>query len=74
MTPASFWSWAGRFESYLVENPEDRFSHDEVQLIQALSYRKPWQVRKANYLGVGRWPQNTFYLSLKYDIELSNKK
>ena len=26
---ARFWSWAGRFESYLVENPEDRFSHDE---------------------------------------------
>ena len=24
---ARFWSWAGRFESYLVANPEDRFSH-----------------------------------------------
>ena len=22
---ASFFSWADRFESYLVENPEDRF-------------------------------------------------
>ena len=28
----NFWSWAGRFESYLVENPEDRFSRDEAQI------------------------------------------
>ena len=26
---ASLCSWAGQFESYLVENPEDRFSRDE---------------------------------------------
>ena len=32
MTLASFWSWAGQFESYLVENPEDRFSRDEAQV------------------------------------------
>ena len=25
---ASLYSWAGQFESYLVANPEDRFSHD----------------------------------------------
>ena len=25
-------SWAGRFESYLVENPKDRFSHDEARI------------------------------------------
>ena len=31
-TLASFWSWADQFESYLVENPEDRFSRDEAQL------------------------------------------
>ena len=30
---AGLCSWAGRFESYLVENPEDRFSRDEAQLI-----------------------------------------
>ena len=30
---ASLCSWAGRFESYLVENPEDRFSSDEPQLL-----------------------------------------
>ena len=35
MTPASFFSWAGRFESYLVEHPEDRFSHDEAQMIRS---------------------------------------
>ena len=28
---ASLCSWAGQFESYLVENPEDRFSRDEAQ-------------------------------------------
>ena len=32
MTYASFWSCAGRFESYLVENSKDRFSRDEAQL------------------------------------------
>ena len=30
---ASFCFCAGRFKSYLVENPEDRFSRDEAQLI-----------------------------------------
>ena len=29
---ASLCSWAGRFESYLVANPEDRFSRDEAQM------------------------------------------
>ena len=24
---ASLYSWAGQFESYLVANPKDRFSH-----------------------------------------------
>ena len=32
MTLASFFSWAEWFEPYLVENPEDRFSRDEVHL------------------------------------------
>ena len=32
MALASFWSWAGRFESYLVGNHEDRFSRDEAQI------------------------------------------
>ena len=31
-----FYSWAGQFESYLVPNPEDRFSHDEAHLAQHL--------------------------------------
>ena len=29
---ASLCSWAGRFESYLVANPEDRFSHDVARM------------------------------------------
>ena len=29
---AGLYNWAGQFESYLVANPEDRFSHDEAQL------------------------------------------
>ena len=31
MTLASFFNWEDRFESYLVENPEDMFSRDEAQ-------------------------------------------
>ena len=30
--PASFCGCAGLFESYLVENPEDRFSRDKAQI------------------------------------------
>ena len=30
MTLANFFSWADRFESYLVENSEDMFSRDEA--------------------------------------------
>ena len=33
--PPSFCSCAGRFVSYLVGNPEDRFSHDEAHLSSA---------------------------------------
>ena len=35
LTLANPCSWADWFVSYLVENPEDRFSHDEAQIIQA---------------------------------------
>ena len=28
---ASLYNWAGQFESYLVANPEDKFSHDMAQ-------------------------------------------
>ena len=31
-TLASFWSWAGWFGSYLVENPKDRISGDETRI------------------------------------------
>ena len=33
----SFCVCAGRFESYLVENPEDRFSRDETHIIYCMS-------------------------------------
>ena len=33
---ASLSGCAGRFESYLVENPEDRFSHDESHIVMYL--------------------------------------
>ena len=29
---ASLYSWAGQFESYLVANPEDRFSRNEAHI------------------------------------------
>ena len=36
MTLASLFSWADPFESYLVENPEDRFSRDEAHMVLCL--------------------------------------
>ena len=30
---ASLYSWAGQLESYLVANPEDRFSRDVAHMI-----------------------------------------
>ena len=38
-TLASFYRWASRFESYLVANPEDKFSYDEDHTIMFLSFR-----------------------------------
>ena len=38
MTLANFFSWANRFESYLVENPEDRFSRDEAHMGKILLF------------------------------------
>ena len=38
----SFFSSAGRFESYLIENPEDRFSHDEDHLKLLQLYLAIW--------------------------------
>ena len=34
---ASLCSWADRFESYLVKNPEDRFSRDEAHFIHCMN-------------------------------------
>ena len=41
MTLASFFNWADRFESYLVENPEHRFSRDEAHMGKILSFNLP---------------------------------
>ena len=38
MILANFFSWADRFESYLVENPEDRFSRDEAHMGKILLF------------------------------------
>ena len=32
MTLANFFSWADRFEAYLIENPEYRFARDEAHM------------------------------------------
>ena len=45
-TLASLCSWAGRFASYLVANPEDRFSHDMAHNILGSN--------KASYLPLPR--------------------
>ena len=34
---ASLYSWADQFESYMVENTEDRFSCDEAQIVIEMS-------------------------------------
>ena len=41
MTLANFFSWADRFESYLVENPEDRFSRGEAHMGTILFFNLP---------------------------------
>ena len=33
MSLVSLWNWADQFESYLVENSEDRFSRDKALLL-----------------------------------------
>ena len=39
---ASLCSWAGRFGSYLVETPEDRFSHDKAHTeLEEVSDKEP---------------------------------
>ena len=41
MTLANFFNSADRFESYLVENPEDRFSRDETHMGKNLLFNLP---------------------------------
>ena len=42
MTLANFFSWVDRFESYMVENPEDMFSRDEAHILAVkVSGQKP---------------------------------
>ena len=41
MTLANFFSWTDRFESYLVENPKDRFSRDEAYMGKILLFNLP---------------------------------
>ena len=41
MTLANFFSWADRFESYMVEKSEDRFSRDEAHMGKFLLFNRP---------------------------------
>ena len=41
MTLAGFFSWADRFESYQVENLEDRWSRDEAHMGKILLFNLP---------------------------------
>ena len=50
MTLSNFFSWADRFESYLVESPEDRFSRDEAHMGKILSFNLPSQNLKSGGL------------------------
>ena len=47
MNLANFFNWADRFESYLIENPEDRFSRDEAHMgkILLFNYYSTYQVK-----------------------------
>ena len=47
MTLAGFFSSADWFESYLVENPEDRFSRDEAHMEKILLFNLPSQNLKS---------------------------
>ena len=49
-TLASLCSWAGWFESYLVGNPEDRFSHDVAHVFHCYRF-KDSSTRKLDILG-----------------------
>ena len=42
-TKASLYSWAGRFESYMVANLEDRFYCDEAHMAKGKIWFKPLQ-------------------------------
>ena len=49
MNLANVFSWADRFESYLVENPADRFSRDKAHVGKILLFNfklkfKIWRV------------------------------
>ena len=45
-----FYSWAEWFESYLVKTPEDRFSHDEAQIITKCQLiRREWHEENVSF-------------------------
>ena len=47
----SLYNWAGRFESYLVANPEYRFSRHVTQIIKLDHNANDWRNRESNL-----WP------------------
>ena len=69
---ASLCSWAGRFESYLVRNPEDRFSRDVAHLI--MTVRKVYvelDSQKSNTVRLYcHWNRIMFYFATNHWAEL----
>ena len=60
MTIASFVSWADRFESYLVENPKDRFSRDEAHFVGFVVFQLKYQ-NNVDALTYDLWQQKLSY-------------
>ena len=77
---ASLCSWAVRFESYLVANPEDRFSHDEAHIEPghdktSLSPEMCYQVRLKPVYSASQVPERgCFEYTPTLAIILSNQR
>ena len=58
MTLANFFSWVDRFESYLVENPEDKFSRVEAHTGKILLFNLPSKNLKSGGLHYSKKKKN----------------
>ena len=63
---ASFCRCVGWFVSYLVENPEDRFSRDEAHFVKRWGTSN-WQLVTVNFLNI--WtPKKFVVITLKFEL------